>query len=440
MIGCETVWPSSSITGESAMNIRGAVLLVLLGFVSGCANIGTVSRSTLLPDGGLAVHLDAPQRLVYANKDGKLCAEPTPDALQAYANAVGGGVGLSDKGAASLSNAFAANAQSVGLHTQSITLMRETLYRICEYSHNHGSDDLQVVQLLQRSQDLTLGVLAIEQLTGAVVARQAAMTADTGAASAASINNTQAQLDFAQKTEEAKKTALAVAKDQETGAKAALDALQAQLQPEQAKPADQQDAAKIADLTKKIPDQNAVLADATAATKTAELNYKQAADATKVIQSMLGVAMSASQASTTGSALFSDGGSTRSVDKETAKEIADATVDIVKSILNKGHLTDTCMNFLISHPGGPGDDARTKAVIEKCVAIIDADIKLASAGGGTLKNGDPAAGAHVEPTGTGGLGGLSNPRWLSEPYTPILKKVTPTAPAPARKPAAPPKK
>ena len=43
---------------------------------SSCANFNTLGRQTDLPTGGLAIHLDAPQRLVYVNKDGTICAEP----------------------------------------------------------------------------------------------------------------------------------------------------------------------------------------------------------------------------------------------------------------------------------------------------------------------------------------------------------------------------
>ena len=117
------------------------------------------------------------------------------------------------KGDAALANALGANSAGIGLHTQSITLMRDTLYHICEQAHNKTLGDGDVVQLLQRSQDMTLGVLAIEQLTGAVVARQAMITVGANASVSTNINNTQAALDQAVKNEAMKQTALTQAND-----------------------------------------------------------------------------------------------------------------------------------------------------------------------------------------------------------------------------------
>lgn len=170
-----------------------AILLSL----SACANLNTISRTTELPRNGKAIHLDAPQRLVYSNAKGHTCAEPTPDALQAYISAAGAGVN-SGQNAASISTALSANATSVGLHSQSITLMREHLFRICEYAQNESINAADTMLLTQRSQDLTMGVLAIEQLTGAVVPRQTALTGRGQSAASAGVLATQAQLDKAE--------------------------------------------------------------------------------------------------------------------------------------------------------------------------------------------------------------------------------------------------
>lgn len=55
--------------------------------LAGCANLLTIERRSALPRHGTAIHLDAPQRIAYADKFGHVCAEPSPDALQAYASA-----------------------------------------------------------------------------------------------------------------------------------------------------------------------------------------------------------------------------------------------------------------------------------------------------------------------------------------------------------------
>src|SRR5437879_539384 len=141
------------------MKARALLLSAILPICAACANFETLSRSTHLPHHGRAIHLDAPQRLVYSDKRGHICAEPSPDALQAYASSLGAGISVPSYGAASFAQALQASSGSIGLRTQSITLMRDALYRICEASHNGSLADGDVVQLLERSQDLTLGVL-----------------------------------------------------------------------------------------------------------------------------------------------------------------------------------------------------------------------------------------------------------------------------------------
>jgi len=185
---------------------------VLIGFLAvslyGCANFNTVDRSTDLPDGGKAVHLDAPQRVAIADKLGKVCAEPSPDALQAYASSLGAGLQPPNAAAISIAQALSTNAGSIGLRTQSITLMRDALYRICEEYKNGSLSRGSVHVLMERYQDLTMGILAIEQLTGAVAAPQVTLSMKSAATSAAEINSIQRELDKAKADENAKKAAL----------------------------------------------------------------------------------------------------------------------------------------------------------------------------------------------------------------------------------------
>lgn len=165
------------------------VLCVLLG----CANLTSIERRTSLPsakDGkpGKAVHLDIKQR-VLLSKDGIVCAEPSPDALSAFASAAGAGGGIAGRGSAAAAYALSEAAANVGLRTQSITLLRDTQYRICEAYFNGHLGWAEVVALLARSLDLTAAVVAIEQLTGAVIAKQAALEGAAGSSSAALIAN-----------------------------------------------------------------------------------------------------------------------------------------------------------------------------------------------------------------------------------------------------------
>ncbi|MBM3482652.1 MAG: hypothetical protein FJX66_05065 [Alphaproteobacteria bacterium] len=108
-----------------------------------CANFESIGRRSNLPDDGShesrAIHLDAKQRLVFAKGGGDrdddpaaVCAEPSPDALSAIAASAGIGASVPSQGAASAAAALQTSAASIGLRTQSITLMRDALYRVCE--------------------------------------------------------------------------------------------------------------------------------------------------------------------------------------------------------------------------------------------------------------------------------------------------------------------
>ena len=116
------------------MTLTHVIALLAAALLTGCANLATINRSTDIPAvpegaknpafaGGKAIHLDAQQRLFY-QANGHFCAEPMPDALQSLASSTGLGASVGEK-AAALSTAFGTSAASVGLHTQSTTLMRD---------------------------------------------------------------------------------------------------------------------------------------------------------------------------------------------------------------------------------------------------------------------------------------------------------------------------
>ena len=184
---------------------------VLFGFTA-CADMQTIGRRTTLPGSdktdGVAIHLDAQQRLVLVKAGGHYCAEPSPDALAAYASSLGLGLSAPSYGAASVANALQSSAGSIGLRTQSITLMRDALYRMCEAYENGALGEVQVSMLLGRSQDLTAVILAIEQLTGSVAGNQVIMTGTAGSGASASLLSDQKLLDEARKNENDKKTSL----------------------------------------------------------------------------------------------------------------------------------------------------------------------------------------------------------------------------------------
>lgn len=137
--------------------------------------------------------IGADGKYVRDGKDGivttvTFCAEPSPDALQATASALAGAASGSKgaiEAAFSLALSGSENVASIGLRTQTIQLLRDSYYRLCEAYLNDGLDSIGYDVLQRRVQNQIIALLAVEQLTGAVVASQAALSttssADAGA-------------------------------------------------------------------------------------------------------------------------------------------------------------------------------------------------------------------------------------------------------------------
>ena len=150
--------------------MRSAPLLMLTAtglLLGACAD--SMSRTTSLSDDppandALAIALDARQRLVMVGRTGIYCTEPNPETMAAYAAALGSGAGLQADGAGA--GGSPSDIASIGLRTQSVTLMRDALYRLCEATANSKVSPLTAAQLLQQSQNLQAAIVAVEQLGG----------------------------------------------------------------------------------------------------------------------------------------------------------------------------------------------------------------------------------------------------------------------------------
>lgn len=338
----------------------GAIAMLAL---SACANLHTINRSTDLPNNGKAVHLDAPQRVLYVMADGKACAEPTPDALQSYVSAFGGTLSAGPD-SASISNALTANAASVGLHSQSITLMREHMFNICQAALNSWINDADVMLLMERSQDLTLGVLAIEQLTGTVVARPvvlnspnhnaAAVKERIGAASDSL--TTQARLDLAMKKEDT--------------LQASLDAL--------LQAPDQPDATFLKTALEDPGSGTTAKRGTDTGLRDARTALAQAQAERATLEQQLDDKLAHSQAAAGSTLPLGQALRTAPVGDSTAASLADASTEIVRMVLNKGHLTDMCITFM-NHPKKHLEyKQHYKDVMEQCKAVLIEEMRIAA--------------------------------------------------------------
>lgn len=343
-----------------------SIFVVVLGALtlSACgANWNSISRRTWLPSpdpyGGRAIHLDAKQRLVVANSLGKVCAEPSPDALSAYAAALSGAASVPSQGAGSVAGAQQETAASIGLRTQSITLMRDALYRLCEAYYNGQLSQAQVMLLLSRSQDLTAAIVAVEQLTGAVVAQQAALSSAAGASSAAALVANTKALEQMQTLQKKKADELAEAKKKQEEANTALIRNQEAVKGQKEEIKSTSDPDERARLEKELDTLNDQLSASKQTLAQADSNVallqKQLDDittATNAIASQLDSAITNASVTASGTSVLgassSRGGLTLS--DTSADTITRGVKEIVTTVLGKKYIIETCIALLTNPP------------------------------------------------------------------------------------------
>lgn len=168
---------------------RITVLIAASLSIVGCANQNSIYRTFDISKGESPM-VDIRQRAILVSpnktttekfdKDGKLtertslkkgmyvCAEPSPDAMASLAYELAAKGGVPEKASGELAFAMQDSAAFTGIRTQSIQLLRDFGYRLCE-SHLSGAiTSTQYDLLMRRFQKNTVALLAIEQLTGTV--------------------------------------------------------------------------------------------------------------------------------------------------------------------------------------------------------------------------------------------------------------------------------
>ena len=340
------------------------VLVVSVAVLSACANLNTINRSTSLPKSGgasgKAIHLDIQQRLVLVNEFGSFCSEPSPDALAAYAAALGVGGSSLGAGAESAAGGAQSSAASVGLRTQSITLMRDALYRMCEAYANGAVGTAQVAALLSRSQDLTAVILAVEQLTGAVAANQAALVSSTTADSSASLLASSELLDAAIKNEERAQKALEQAVEQLAATKTNRDAADRALKEAQTKrdglsetaSTEQKGEAEV-EVQFRQAERDRTQRAVEAAQARAEIRQKAFDNAQRTRETIAAKqdqAFAATSASTDGSAQLSTPIQRVQLDKAATEAIAGSVESMVTEVLRKEYIVESCMAIVTAFP------------------------------------------------------------------------------------------
>ncbi|MFZ5775766.1 MAG: hypothetical protein ACOY3Z_09815 [Thermodesulfobacteriota bacterium] len=171
-------------------SLAGVITIALV--MTGCANLNSVHREIKVSEGSGAL-VDIKQRAIFASKDTKapygtiVCAEPSPDALSAYAAEIAAKADVPNKASVAISSAFQESSSFTGLRTQTIQLLRDSRYRDCEAYMNGALDGPQYDLQARRHQKLTIALMAIEQLTGVVRAPSATINTNGSAEAAKSI-------------------------------------------------------------------------------------------------------------------------------------------------------------------------------------------------------------------------------------------------------------
>lgn len=167
--------------------------LLIVGLISGCGNFNSIHRPIEI-DSGKGALIDAKQRGVFVSTNrtttttktstlenpndykietkseviSKICAEPSPDAMSAYAMQLAAEGKVPEGVAGKLALNSQESASFIGLRTQSIQVLRDSMYRICEAYLSGGIDESHFELMLRRSQRYMVALLGIEQLTGVV--------------------------------------------------------------------------------------------------------------------------------------------------------------------------------------------------------------------------------------------------------------------------------
>lgn len=355
--------------------------------LGGCAYLTTFTRAVDLENTSYA--MDIKQRVVVSKaRDAAglrvVCAEPSPDAITTIAASAGldvaatlttaaktpgeDGVGETSEQKRAQKNLTAALAEQgafVGLRTQSIQLLRDAMYRLCEGYASGAVDEAGFTAMQKRYQSTMLGLLAIEQLTRPVVAAQVALTSTASAASGqtaedARVTELENKVDSLQ-TELAAKDAdvinaraaladaeLAVLKNRDDAEAARKKAPEGKAD-EAAKQFD--DALPSLETTQRTARKDLEIAEAQR--RATQSNLERARDALNKAQGR------ASAAASGGAAFGAIGGASASMTKSMATEVTAIVTEV-----NKTYLLNDCLTFLI------GREARQAAATTQLKELV----------------------------------------------------------------------
>lgn len=284
------------------------------------------------------------------------CPEPLPEALSAYGSSTGISANRGATAAGQIAIGSAEAAGFVGLRTQSIQLLREDKFSICLAYLNNGITTGEYYDLQRRNQIFTLGILAIEQLTGTVKADQVAL--GTGAGAGGGSDSTEKEAENLDKAKKELNEAITSLDKQ----RAALDTARSQVptlinrvaaadKKLRALPSNADEATKteaqssvdsamteLATKRKEVEGMEIDLASLQRSVSNANSNVASA-------QTSLNLALSRVRATASGEAAFNRSGG---ISTAMAEHISNATVQIVKAVIRESGRGEQCNALLAS--------------------------------------------------------------------------------------------
>ncbi|MFM2059932.1 MAG: hypothetical protein RLY71_4317 [Pseudomonadota bacterium] len=385
---------------RQVVNLALVVLAALS--TSGCAYLTNYTRSVDL-DGKSSLSIDVKQRVVFSKKtktktkandaNGNegvviegvvICAEPSPDALTVLG--ASGGLSFNDIAAEKSVGATAALAESgsfVGLRTQSIQLLRDAMYRLCEGYAGEAVTPVEFASMQRRYQSTMMGLIAIEQLTRPVVAAQVALVSNASAGAGASGDD--AALEKARSRAEEKAKEVNSAQDEARRARAKWDSAKADVDRNEAAiakaKADKDTSAEV-QLIAGRPALAQALDAANLDRLAAEDRLGVARDLSRKAEADLAAARTRSNASAGGNAKVD---STSAATVQTTRELVDGVREIVAEI-NKSYTKEGCFGLierlvvLETRQGFPARAEEKNAIqegVELCKQILTSEVNIA---------------------------------------------------------------
>lgn len=333
---------------------RKALIVPLILALSGCANLMSIDHRFNV-DSGDSISIDAKQRVVFSvlktyKKHGlewrAVCAEPSPDALSAISASAGVSAEVLQK---ALSAAFQSSesAASIGLRTQTIQLLRDAMYRLCEGYASGALDDIAFSRLQRRYQNIMMGLLAIEQLTGVVTARQVVLSTSASASVARNLVEIQKVIDDAQKVVRDREGTVAIAQKAADSAKQENEK-QKQQRDELIK---QNNNDPKAPAVKKFEEETLAKSqkDLDSANSALAARQRELADAKKNLAGMEALRDNARKTLAEGAAQGAFDSGTTIIRPGTGNaNVSDKVVEIVRAIVDRDYTKESCLDFMTS--------------------------------------------------------------------------------------------